>query len=131
MSRADIDVDVFKNPQNYPRNFLIELIGGMEDVIFNGEKEVKAAVAHARTIGMDGAILKSIMLTNKRAMQVWIATLGAREKQETTVKEIWWKMLNSRADLSSGDVVDPEEAVQVKLMTEETLSFVPTKYQLV
>jgi hypothetical protein len=137
MSRADIDVDVFKNPQSYPRDFLMEFTGGMEDVIFDGEKQVTAVVAHARTIGMDGGLLKSwsqmqqtIMLINKRAVQVWIATLGAREKQEATVKEIWRKMLSSRADLSSGDMDDPEDAVQMKLMTEDTLSFVPTKYQL-
>ena len=31
---------------------------------------------------------------------------------------------------SASDMVDAEEAVQLKLMTEETLSFAPTKYQL-
>jgi hypothetical protein len=30
MSRADIDIDVFRNPQAYPRSWVMELVGGME-----------------------------------------------------------------------------------------------------
>ena len=129
-SRTEIDAEVFRNPQNYPRSFRMDFVGGLEEVIFDGEKQVNAAVERLKADGMNGNQLRATMLINKRAVQVWIATLGAKENQESSVKDIWWKLLGSRASLSATDMVDPGEVVQLKQMTEASLSFVPTKYQL-
>jgi len=94
-----VSAEVFENPQKYPRDFVMETVSGFEDVIIDGQDQLNNAVTHMKNIGMDSSDLRLQMLIEKRAVQVWIASLGATEKLVPEVRNIWAKLIGSMTNL--------------------------------
>ena len=143
---AGLPLDILDNPQKYPHDARMNVVGQLEEVILQGESQLKVAVSHAKTIGMDGKLMQAEMLFERRALQVWIATLGATDKHEADVKDIWAKLsksthalavvvneMEAMAKLSAGLSIDAqpkaEDSVRLRAVME-MCSFVPSKYKL-
>lgn len=137
---SGIQRDVLANPQNYPRSTLMNIVHQLEDVILLGERQLKGAVSHFKAItGGDCALTSAEYLLMRRGLQVWIATLGAREEHTSDLTDIWDKLRNSRYKLEPvyNEIVSLEKLTAgmsepglIGPLNEyiEICSFVPPKY---
>jgi hypothetical protein len=101
------------SPHTFPREAVMTIVWQLEEIIIEGEQMFKRSLERARSIGMDGAAMGLEAKLQRRAHQVWIATLGGMAKHADDLKRVWELLRSSRSLIPS--VIDQIEAYDIAL----------------
>ena len=88
--------EVSTNPEKFTRDELMAVVSLLEDLIIQGDKILVDSIERFKARGMDGKSLLADNVLQRRALQVWIATIGGMSARRDDVRNIWTLMLEGR-----------------------------------
>jgi hypothetical protein len=109
LEASGIPREVMATPRKFPREYLMSIASQLQDTIYDGGKISRRAMNYAKSLGMDAKLTSQQEKLQRRALQVWVATLGGNANSAGDIERIWELLRSSRHQVPR--VVDRNEAL--------------------